>query len=108
MHSEDEAGKIIINHINALDNNPEVKFGRIRSDNETGFMNSMTREFCEEKRIVHEFYAPRTPQQNGVVKRKKRTLIEVARTMPNEEKITLHSKYLSDNQVSQFDSILDL
>ena len=29
----------------------------------------------------HNFSAPRTPQQNGVVERKKRTLVNIARTM---------------------------
>ena len=39
------------------------------------------KEFCNEKGITHTFSAPRNPQQNGVVERKNRTLIEVARTM---------------------------
>nr|GEZ94760.1 putative ribonuclease H-like domain-containing protein [Tanacetum cinerariifolium] len=33
------------------------------------------------KRIKREFSVPRTPQQNGIAKRKNRTLIEAARTM---------------------------
>ena len=45
------------------------------------------REFCEEKGITHEFSAPRTPQQNGVVERKNGTLIEAARTMINEAQL---------------------
>ena len=39
------------------------------------------REFCKSKGISQTFSAPRTPQQNGVVERKNRTLIEAARTM---------------------------
>ena len=39
---------------------------------------------CDEKGITHTFSAPRTPQQNGVVERKNRTLIEAARTMLEE------------------------
>ena len=35
----------------------------------------------------HTFSAPRTPQQNGVVERKKRSLEELARTMLNESKL---------------------
>ena len=87
LHSKDEAGKIIINHIKALNNNPDVKVGRIRSDNGTEFKNSVMKEFCEEEGIIHEFSAPRTPQQNGVVERKNRTLIEAARTMINEAQL---------------------
>ena len=37
--------------------------------------------YCNEHGISHNFSAPRTPQQNGVVERKNRTLEEMARTM---------------------------
>ena len=87
IHSKDEAGKIIINHIKTLNNNPDVKVERIRSDNGTEFKNSVMKEFCEEKGIIHEFSTPRTPQQNGVVERKNRTLIEAAITMINEAQL---------------------
>jgi hypothetical protein len=43
-------------------------------------------EFLEEEGIKHEFSAPYTPQQNGVVERKNRTLIDIARTMFGEFK----------------------
>ena len=39
------------------------------------------RSFCEENGIMHEFSAARTLQQNGVVERKNRSLIEAARAM---------------------------
>ena len=55
LHPNDEAERIIINHIKALYNNPEVKIGIIRGDNGTEFKNSVMREFCEEKGIVHKF-----------------------------------------------------
>ncbi|GJR69998.1 retrovirus-related pol polyprotein from transposon TNT 1-94 [Tanacetum coccineum] len=38
-------------------------------------------QFCGMKGIKREFSVTRTPQQNGVAKRKNRTLIEAARTM---------------------------
>ncbi|GKD83480.1 ribonuclease H-like domain-containing protein, partial [Tanacetum coccineum] len=38
-------------------------------------------DFCAKKGIKKEFSVARTPQQNGVAKRKNRTLIEAARTM---------------------------
>ena len=40
----------------------------------------------EEEGIKHEFSAPYTPQQNGVVERKNRMLIDMARTMLGEFK----------------------
>ena len=87
LHSKDEASEIIINHLRKAINDPDFKVRRIRSDNGTEFKNSTMRKFCEENGIEHEFSAARTPQQNGVVERKNRTLIEAARTMLEESKL---------------------
>jgi hypothetical protein len=43
-------------------------------------------EYLEEEGIKHEFSAPYTPQQNGVVERKNRTLLDMVRTMLGEFK----------------------
>jgi hypothetical protein len=56
----------------------------ICSDNETEFRNASFDGFCLEHGIEQQFSAPRVPQQNGVVERKKRTLVEMARTILNE------------------------
>ncbi|GAU48712.1 hypothetical protein TSUD_281050 [Trifolium subterraneum] len=61
---------------------------RIRSDHGKEFQNSRFSEFCASEGIKHEFSSPITPQQNGVVERKNRTLQESARAM-------LHAKKLS-------------
>ncbi|GJS34070.1 putative ribonuclease H-like domain-containing protein [Tanacetum coccineum] len=44
-------------------------------------------EFCKEKAIKREYNVAMTPQQNGVAKRKNRTLIEAARTMLADSKL---------------------
>src|SRR5438105_1722314 len=64
----------------------EVKIKRIRSDNGSEFKNTSIEKFLDEEGIKHEFSAPYTPQKNGVVERKNRTLIEAARTMLDEYK----------------------
>jgi hypothetical protein len=56
----------------------------VRSDNGGEFKNAKFDDFCSKRGYKREFSAPRTPQQNGVVERKNRTLIELARTMLNE------------------------
>ena len=58
----------------------------VRSDNGSEFRNTNVEEFLDEEGIKHEFSAPYTPQQNGIVERKNRTLIEAARTMLDEYK----------------------
>nr|GEV10289.1 retrotransposon protein [Tanacetum cinerariifolium] len=44
-------------------------------------------EFCNANGITHNFLAPHTPQSNGVVGRKYRTLQEMSRTMLNEQSL---------------------
>ncbi|PNX99503.1 gag-protease polyprotein, partial [Trifolium pratense] len=61
---------------------------RIRSDHGKEFENSSFSDFCASEGIMHEFSSPITPQQNGVVERKNRTIQESARVM-------LHAKKLS-------------
>jgi transposase InsO family protein len=58
----------------------------IRSDNGTEFRNTSFDKFCLEHGIDQQFSAPRIPQQNGVMKRKKRTLVEMARMMLDEHR----------------------
>ncbi|GJY28291.1 retrovirus-related pol polyprotein from transposon TNT 1-94, partial [Tanacetum coccineum] len=53
----------------------------LRTDNRTEFVNQTLREYYEKVGISHETSVARSPQQNGVVERRNRTLIEVARTM---------------------------
>ncbi|GKC06724.1 retrovirus-related pol polyprotein from transposon TNT 1-94, partial [Tanacetum coccineum] len=53
----------------------------VQTDNGTEFVNQTLREWYENVGISHQTSLARTPQQNGVVERRNRTLVEVARTM---------------------------
>ncbi|GKA99267.1 retrovirus-related pol polyprotein from transposon TNT 1-94 [Tanacetum coccineum] len=55
--------------------------GNIRTDNGTEFVNQTLRGYYEQVGISHETSVAGTPQQNGVVERRNRTLVEAARTM---------------------------
>ncbi|GJS18819.1 retrovirus-related pol polyprotein from transposon TNT 1-94, partial [Tanacetum coccineum] len=60
----------------------------IRTDHGREFDNEVQfGEFCNANRITHNFSALRTPQSNGVVERKNRTLQEMSRTMLNEQSL---------------------
>nr|GEV75434.1 hypothetical protein [Tanacetum cinerariifolium] len=52
----------------------------VRTDNGTEFKNKTLAKFFDEVGITQFFYS-RTPQQNGVMERRNRTLVEAARTM---------------------------
>nr|GEZ13183.1 hypothetical protein [Tanacetum cinerariifolium]GEZ13622.1 hypothetical protein [Tanacetum cinerariifolium] len=51
------------------------------SNTGTEFKNQDITQFCGMKGIKREFSVPKTPQPNGIAKRKNKTLIEAARTM---------------------------
>ncbi|GJS79099.1 retrovirus-related pol polyprotein from transposon TNT 1-94 [Tanacetum coccineum] len=60
----------------------------IRTDHGREFDNEVQfGEFCNANGITHNFSALRTPQSNGVVERKNRTLQEMSRTMLNEQSL---------------------
>ncbi|GJT73079.1 retrovirus-related pol polyprotein from transposon TNT 1-94 [Tanacetum coccineum] len=59
------------------------------NDNGTEFVNQTLREYYEKVGISPETSVSRSPQQNGVIKRRNRTLIEAARTMLIYEKAPL-------------------
>jgi transposase InsO family protein len=63
-----------------------LRIKKIRSDNGMEFKNSQIEGILEEEGIKHEFSSPYTPQQNGVVERKNKTLLDMARTMLDEYK----------------------
>jgi transposase InsO family protein len=58
----------------------------IRSDNGTEFRNASLDQFCVEHGVDQQFSAPCIPQQNGVMERNNRTLVEIARMMLDEHR----------------------
>ncbi|KAD7477710.1 hypothetical protein E3N88_00846 [Mikania micrantha] len=81
LHSKDEAAKYIINFVVYAENQYSLPVKCVRSDNGTKFRNHILDEFYLSKGIKRQYSIPRTPEQNGVVERKNRTLIEAARSM---------------------------
>jgi transposase InsO family protein len=45
-------------------------------------------DLCHEHGIKRQFYVARTPQQNGFIERKNRTIQEMSQTMLMESKLT--------------------
>ena len=54
---------------------------RIRTDHGTEFDNAKFDEYCDQHGVHHEYSSPITPQQNGIVERKNRVLVEMTRVM---------------------------
>jgi transposase InsO family protein len=61
---------------------------RVRSDNGSEFKNTRINELCDDFGIRHQFSAKYTQQSNGLIKRKNRTLIDMARSMLSEYNVS--------------------
>nr|GEZ50446.1 hypothetical protein [Tanacetum cinerariifolium] len=81
LHSKEEASDVIIYFIKKTQVNLQLQVQRVRTDNGTKFKNKTLAKFFDEVGITQQFSDARTPQQNGVVERRNRTLVEAARTM---------------------------
>nr|GFB38006.1 retrovirus-related Pol polyprotein from transposon TNT 1-94 [Tanacetum cinerariifolium] len=87
LRSKDEALNFIIKFLKMIQVRLKVPVCRIRTENGTEFVNQTLRYYYEEVGISHETSVTRSPQQNGVVDRRNRTLIEAARTIENLGKL---------------------
>ncbi|GKC98283.1 putative ribonuclease H-like domain-containing protein [Tanacetum coccineum] len=81
LRSKDEALNFIIKFLKMIQVRLKVPIRRIRIDNGTKFVNQTLREYYEKVGISHETFFARSPQQNSVVERRNRILIEAACTM---------------------------
>ncbi|XP_042983258.1 uncharacterized protein LOC122312662, partial [Carya illinoinensis] len=84
---KDEAHNAFTKLCKRIQNEKGYTISSIRSDRGKEFVNKNIETFCDENGFIHNFSAPRTPQQNGVVERKNRSLQEMARTMLNENNL---------------------
>ncbi|GJV81006.1 retrovirus-related pol polyprotein from transposon TNT 1-94 [Tanacetum coccineum] len=80
---KDEYSRIIKNFScsSSILNFQKTMFARFVLDNGTEFKNTTLKAHYEKLGIMQQFSNARTPQQNGVVERHHRTLVEAARTM---------------------------
>ncbi|KAK2411518.1 putative mitochondrial protein [Trifolium repens] len=87
LRNKDDTYEVFSIFCTQIQNEKDSKILKVRSDHGGEFENEPFEKFCEEHGILHEFSSPRTPQQNGVVERKNRSLQEMARTMMHENNL---------------------
>ncbi|GJS61574.1 putative ribonuclease H-like domain-containing protein [Tanacetum coccineum] len=85
--TKNETSGILKSFITGIENLVDHKVKVIRCDNGTEFKNSEMNQFCEMMGILRQYSVAKTPQQNGIAKRRNRTLIEIARTMLADSKL---------------------
>ncbi|KAI3769842.1 hypothetical protein L6452_00956 [Arctium lappa] len=89
LRSKDETPDVLITFLKTTQVNLQKPVKILRTDNGTEFKNNKVEEYLESVGISHQYSAARTPQQNRVVERRNRTLVEAARTMLSQSDLPL-------------------
>ncbi|GJW89442.1 retrovirus-related pol polyprotein from transposon TNT 1-94 [Tanacetum coccineum] len=79
LRSKDEAPEEIKTYLKKIIVLLQALVIVIRTDNGSEFKNQVLKEYFDSVGISHQLYSMRTPQQNGVVERRNRTLVEAAK-----------------------------
>nr|GEV64979.1 putative ribonuclease H-like domain-containing protein [Tanacetum cinerariifolium] len=87
LSTKDETSSIHKSFRTRIENLVDHKVKAIRCDNGTKFKNSDMNQFCKMKGIMRQYSVARTLQQNGVTKRRNKTLTEATRTMLADSKL---------------------
>nr|GEV97648.1 hypothetical protein [Tanacetum cinerariifolium] len=85
--SKDETPEVLIDFLRLVQRGLQAQVRIVRTDKGTELLNHTLRAYFAAEGILHQTSVARTPEQNGVVKRRNRTLVEAARTMLSVAKL---------------------
>nr|GFA31464.1 retrovirus-related Pol polyprotein from transposon TNT 1-94 [Tanacetum cinerariifolium] len=89
LRSKDETPEVLIDFLRLVQRGLQAQVRVVRTDKGTEFLNQTLHAYFAAEGIQHQTSVARTPKQNGVVKRRNRTLVEAARTMLSAAKVPL-------------------
>ncbi|GKA25650.1 retrovirus-related pol polyprotein from transposon TNT 1-94 [Tanacetum coccineum] len=89
LRSKDETPQVLIDFLKPVQRGLHAQVRTVRTDKGTEFLNKTLHQYFAQEGIEHQTSTARTPEQNGVVKRRNRTLVEAARTMLSAAKVPL-------------------
>ncbi|GKD14909.1 retrovirus-related pol polyprotein from transposon TNT 1-94 [Tanacetum coccineum] len=89
LRSKDETPKVLKGFLKMIQQNLQALVISVQTDRGTEFLNKTLHAYFKEEGIEHQTSTPRTPEQNGVIERRNRTLVEAARTMLSASKLPL-------------------
>nr|GFC14889.1 hypothetical protein [Tanacetum cinerariifolium] len=89
LRSKDETPEVLINFLRLVQRGLQAQVRVVRTDKGTEFLNQTLHAYFATEGIHHQTSVARTPEQNGVVERRNRTLVEAARTMQSVAKVPL-------------------
>nr|GEX18370.1 putative ribonuclease H-like domain-containing protein [Tanacetum cinerariifolium] len=81
LRSKDETLEVLIEFLRLVQRGLHASVRIVRTDKGTEFLNKTLHAYFASEGILYQTSVARTPEQNGVVKRQNRTLVEASRTM---------------------------
>nr|GEW59129.1 hypothetical protein [Tanacetum cinerariifolium] len=89
LRSKDETPEVLINFLRLVQRGLQAQVRIVQTDKGTEFLNQNLYAYFAAEGIHHQTFVARTPEQNSVVERRNRTLVEAARTMLGAAKVPL-------------------
>nr|GEW14430.1 retrovirus-related Pol polyprotein from transposon TNT 1-94 [Tanacetum cinerariifolium] len=89
LRSKDETPEVLIDFLRLVQRGLQAQVRVVRTDKGTNFLNQTLHAYFSAEGIHHQTSVARTSEQNGVVERRNRTLVEAARTMLSAAKVSL-------------------
>nr|GEU68633.1 hypothetical protein [Tanacetum cinerariifolium] len=95
LRSKDETPKVLIDFLRLVQRGLQAQVRVVQTDKGTEFLNQSLHAYFTAEGIHHQTSVARTPEQNDVVERRNRTLVEAARTMLNAAKVVSQTSAVS-------------
>nr|GEZ09544.1 retrovirus-related Pol polyprotein from transposon TNT 1-94 [Tanacetum cinerariifolium] len=89
LRSKDETPKVLIDFLRLVQRELQAQVRIVRTDKGTKFLNQTLHAYFAAEGIHHQTSVARTHEQNDVVERRNRTLVEAARTMLSAANVPL-------------------
>nr|GEX55605.1 hypothetical protein [Tanacetum cinerariifolium] len=89
LRSKDETPEFLIDFLRLVQRGLHAQVKIVRTDKGMKFLNKTLHAYFASEGILHQMSVARTPEQNDVVERRNRTLVEAARTMLSAAKVLL-------------------
>nr|GEY71087.1 hypothetical protein [Tanacetum cinerariifolium] len=89
LRSKDETPEVLIDFLRLVQRGSQAQVRIVRTDKGTEILNQTLYAYFAAEGILHQTTVARTPEQNGVLERRNRTLVEAARTMLSAAKVPL-------------------
>ncbi|GJX43418.1 retrovirus-related pol polyprotein from transposon TNT 1-94 [Tanacetum coccineum] len=90
LRSKDETPEVLINFLKLVQRGLHAQLRTIRTHKGINFLNKTLHEYFAQEGTEHQTSTAQTPEQNGIVERRNRTLVEAARTMLSAAKVPLY------------------